>query len=214
MVLGAPDGGPGSSRSPAQGHESVMGAPVRMALVSVVLATGCAETPTEPAPGSATVSPGMEATSSAVRVTDVDSFIEALDAARFDVREGQVKDLGFPAWPPGREVCIDGVRVTAYEFANEAEAGDVRSAITPDGFGIPTGGEALAHVDWIGPPHFFAGGRLIVLYIAYWPHDRQDERSTLGALELVLGRQFAGSDQGGRSGEPGFGPDHDRCIGA
>lgn len=135
-------------------------------------------------------------------MTDVDSFITALDAAGFDVSEGQVADLGFPVWPAARSAST-GVRVTACEFASEAGAGDVRSAITPDGFGIPSGGEALAHVDWIGPPHLFAGGKLIVLYIAYRPHDRQDERRTLDALEIILGRQFAGSDEGGRSTEPG-----------
>lgn len=194
----------------AQGHSQVMGAPVTLALVSVVLVTGCTETPTEPTPASPTetVSPSMEATPSAVRVADVDSFLKALDAAGFDVREGRVVDgLGFPVWPPGREVCINGVRVTAYEFATDAEAGDVRSAITQDGYGIPTGGEALAHVDWIGRPHFFAGGRLIVLYIG------SDKEGTLDALELVLGQQFAGSDEGGRSTELGLGPDQDPCNG-
>jgi len=38
---------------------------------------------------------------------------------------------------------------------------------------------------WIGTPHFFRQGRLLVLYLG-------DEKRVIQSLEGVLGRQFAG----------------------
>jgi hypothetical protein len=38
---------------------------------------------------------------------------------------------------------------------------------------------------WVGAPHFFKQGRLLVLYVG-------DTEKVLGALAVVLGRQFAG----------------------
>ena len=42
-----------------------------------------------------------------------------------------------------------------------------------------------AHVDWIGPPHWYQAGRITVLYIG-------ENQKTLDMLENLLGLQFAG----------------------
>jgi hypothetical protein len=42
-----------------------------------------------------------------------------------------------------------------------------------------------AMVEWVAPPHFYSGGKLLVLYVG-------DKQRTLEALDLLLGPQFAG----------------------
>ena len=60
--------------------------------------------------------------------------------------------------------------------AAQAEADQV----APDGSSVGT-----SMPFWVGDPHFFKGGKLIVLYLG-------DDADILSALESVLGEQFAG----------------------
>lgn len=62
--------------------------------------------------------------------------------------------------------------------------GELRSAISPDGSSIPTGG-GTAIVEWAATPHAYGAGRLLVLHVG-------DRRRTLDALDQLLGPQFAG----------------------
>ena len=87
-----------------------------------------------------------------------------------------------------------GERIQIYEYADATAAQQDAARVSSDGHDIsPRPGwtgppgvvPAPTHVDWIGPPHFFRSGRVIVLYVG-------SHRPTLRALRAVLGREFAG----------------------
>lgn len=69
------------------------------------------------------------------------------------------------------------VQVYAYDSA-EALAADV-SQITPDG------NLRTVMIEWIAPPHFFQGERVLVLYLG-------DDQAAIDLLTDMLGPQFAG----------------------
>jgi len=76
------------------------------------------------------------------------------------------------------EVHGEGVQVFEYSDATAAEA--EATLVSSSGSGVGT-----TKIHWVGPPHFFRKGRLIVLYVG-------DNGKVLKALEAVLGSQFAG----------------------
>lgn len=165
---------------------------VTLAVVSVLVVTGCTEAAMESttsSPSATDVSPSAEAAHPVGPVTDLDSFVRALEVAGYEVREGPdyENDL-FPI--PGQEVFIGGVRVLTFEYPTDDALIGWASGVTDHGWGIPAGPYGT-HVEWIGPPHFFSAGRLLVLYIGEWRRTRDGER-TLEALELPLGPKFAG----------------------
>ncbi len=86
---------------------------------------------------------------------------------------------------PAQTVLIDGVQVSTYEYPTEATLDEERAAISRDGYSLPTKTGGLAMVEWVVPPHFYSGGKLLVLYVG-------DKQRTLEALDLLLGPQFAG----------------------
>ena len=68
--------------------------------------------------------------------------------------------------------------VRAVFSRSEALAADV-SQITPDG------NLSTVMIEWIAPPHFFQGERLLVLYLG-------DDQAAIDLLTDMLGSQFAG----------------------
>jgi hypothetical protein len=80
----------------------------------------------------------------------------------------------------GKALTVDGEDVQVFEYATAAAAeGDARR-VSPDGSAIGTSKPL-----WIGTPHFYRQGRLLVLYLG-------DQKKIIQALEAALGRQFAG----------------------
>lgn len=165
---------------------------VALAMASAVLAvsgcTGATESPTSSRTTTG-VSPSAEATPWMGPVTDLDSFVQALEGAGYEVREGQPweNDL-FPV--PGQEVFIGGARVLVFEYPTDGALSRWASGVTDHGWGIPAGPSGT-HVEWVGPPHFFSADSLLALYIGEWRRTREGERA-LEALELVLGPKFGG----------------------
>ena len=72
----------------------------------------------------------------------------------------------------------ESVQVFEYDSAETMESDAV--LVSPDGGSIGT-----SMVTWIGTPHFYNKGRILVLYLG-------DNTETLSLLEDVLGTQFAG----------------------
>lgn len=163
---------------------------VALALASAVLAvTGCTAESSRSSSTATAVSRNAEATPSIGPVTDLDSFVQALEGAGYEVREGQPwENALFPV--PGQEVFIGGARVIVFEYPTDGELSRWASGVTDHGWGIPAGPYGT-HVEWVGPPHFFSAGTLLALYIGEWQRTREGERA-LEALELVLGPKFAG----------------------
>lgn len=76
---------------------------------------------------------------------------------------------------------MDGEDIQVFEFASTAEADTVMQSISADGSSIGT-----TMVGWVGPPHFYKAGRLIVIYVG-------SHSGVSNALRMVMGPQFAGS---------------------
>ncbi len=122
---------------------------------------------------------GAASPESSQPVMDYASLIESLRAAGAPVeRRGSVDQPFFSVKGKLLKVRSEDVQVFEYPDATAAEA--QAALVSPSGGGVGT-----TRIHWIGPPHFFKKGRLIVLYIG-------DDGEVTRALEAVLGRQFAG----------------------
>jgi hypothetical protein len=65
----------------------------------------------------------------------------------------------------GVNLCVDQLRVVqVYEYASDATRTTWSRAISRDGGSIRRG-NVVTEILWIGPPHFFARGKIVVLYI-------------------------------------------------
>lgn len=92
-----------------------------------------------------------------------------------------------------KNLMVNGERIHVLEYDNKNLANEEAAIIDPDGFGMEKAAEegssvAMA-ISWIGPPHFYKKGRLIVLYV---DESFGANPSTRGIIENILGMQFAG----------------------
>ena len=80
----------------------------------------------------------------------------------------------------GVMIKVHGEDVQVFQYANAVAADGEAAPISRDGMAVGT-----RKIFWIGQPHFFKQGKLLVLYVG-------NEDKVLTALQTVLGRQFAG----------------------
>jgi hypothetical protein len=112
-------------------------------------------------------------------VTDRASLISKLRAAGASVEVVGEVDQPFLS-VTGTMIKIQGEDVQVFQYSSAAEMEAQAALISRDGTAVGT-----RKIHWIGAPHFFKQGRVLVLYVG---QDTQVEK----ALEAVLGRQFAG----------------------
>jgi hypothetical protein len=120
-------------------------------------------------------------------VVDQVSLVDALRARGLtvEVAGGLTPDVPFPNAQTGTVLRLVGgglghiAEVQVYEYADPAAAAADAGQILPDG-NLPT-----AIIEWIGPPHFFRAGRLIVAYVGA-------DQATVDLLTEVLGPPFVG----------------------
>ncbi len=125
--------------------------------------------------------------------TDIDSLAAVLENTGATVTVG---DPGEQAWlfaVPSRSLTFDSNHLSVFEFPDAGIARTEADRVWPDGFSLePTpiweGSQIKQgdHVDWIGPPHYFLSGKLIVVYVG-------DDPQVYSFLTDILGAQFAGS---------------------
>jgi len=77
-------------------------------------------------------------------------------------------------------IKLHGEEVQVFQYPDAAAMETEAARVFRDGSSV---GTTKPH--WIGTPHFYRQGRLLVLYFS-------DEKKVIQALEDVLGRQFAG----------------------
>ena len=112
-------------------------------------------------------------------ITNLDTLIEALKAKGLSVeRAGSVTQPFFSV--EGHALTVAGENVQVFQYRTAAAAAKEAGQVSPDGSGTGT-----SMVTWVGTPHFFRGGKLIVLYVG-------DDPNVLEALRASLGTQFAG----------------------
>lgn len=122
--------------------------------------------------------------------TDMPQLIERLTATGLTLEElGSRSPM--PGFGSGEGLLLDGERLTAFEYSDEASAEASAARLSPDGSSVTnidsvTGRGTGSAVDWVARPHFYRSGTLIVLYAG-----RVD--AVTEALEAALGPQFAGS---------------------
>lgn len=123
---------------------------------------------------------------------DTQGFTDALISAGATVGgDGEIEQPFFSV--PGQVIIVNGEPVQVFEYSDAAQADSEAAQVSPDGGSIGT-----TMASWIGPPHFYRAGRLIVLYVG-------EDQSVIELLEAVLGPQFAGAEtlpEPGLSTEP------------
>lgn len=114
-------------------------------------------------------------------VTSTEGLITALRAQNATVVRGDVlPQSSNPFFSTNAQVLIvNGGTVSVFEYASVAAAEGDAAKISPDGSVV---GSTI--ITWVGPPHFYRNGRLIVLYAG-------SSDAVLGPLEAVLGPPFA-----------------------
>jgi hypothetical protein len=112
-------------------------------------------------------------------VNDYATFVGMLKALGAKVEKiDHLDDSPFSV--PTRVTSVNGETIQVYEFETETDAKAATQTVSDDGTEIGT-----SMITWIGPPHFYAQGKIIVLYTG-----ENSEISSL--LEDLLGPQFAG----------------------
>lgn len=77
-------------------------------------------------------------------------------------------------------ISVGGATIQVYEFQSESDAESAILTVSEDGTEIGT-----SIIRWIDTPHFYAKGKIIVLYVGQNPE-------VTSLLESFLGNQFAG----------------------
>jgi hypothetical protein len=86
----------------------------------------------------------------------------------------------------GRTIEVNDERVSVYEFVNEEAAEAEAALVSPDGLSI-AGEQGIRQINWLGTPHVYQRGRLIVVYV-------NGDAKVRDWLEAFMGPQFAGGD--------------------
>ena len=113
-------------------------------------------------------------------VTDYVSLVDAFRAQGATIEPGG--DVSQPFFTVvGQVIGANDQDIQVFEYADKAAADVEAELVAPDGSSVGT-----TMVTWVGSPHFYSAGRLIVLYVG-------DDSTTIDLLESVLGPQFAGA---------------------
>jgi hypothetical protein len=114
-------------------------------------------------------------------LTSTDALITALRGQGATVVRGDtLPQSSNPFFSTNAQVLIvNAGNVSVFEYASTAAADGDASKVSPDGSSV---GSTM--ITWIGPPHFYKSGRLIVLYAG-------SSEAVLRSLEAVLGPPFA-----------------------
>ena len=121
--------------------------------------------------------------------SEADELYEALRAAGASVEVGGPMSQEFFS-VPGQVLTINGTGVQLFEYAGPEEAQRDAAQVAPDGGSVGT-----TMIMWIAPPHFYALGALIVLYVG-------DDAAITLLLEGALGAPFAEGSEAMADGTP------------
>ena len=96
----------------------------------------------------------------------------------------------------GRRVSVNGETIRVYECPDVLAAGTEAGFVSPDGenISVPLGDSqyGTSLTEWIGPPHYYKKGRVIVLYVDLRA-GFGDDPPLVEVIQSALGPQFAGS---------------------
>ena len=113
------------------------------------------------------------------RAFDYRGLIDKLRAQGAKVEAGDEVSQPFFS-VKGRSVSIGDEAVQVFEYKTAGDAEAEAKSVDPHGTKVGT-----SIINWVSPPHFFKGGKLIVIYVG-------NDAAKMKILESVLGKQFAG----------------------
>ena len=113
-------------------------------------------------------------------VRDHVSLVDTLRGQGLTVEPtGPITQPFFPI--PGQILHVNGQDIQVFEFESPSSRESHEQEISADGMSV---GQTL--IQWIDPPHFFAKGKILVLYVG-------KEGPLLQQLEQAMGKQVAGA---------------------
>jgi len=114
-------------------------------------------------------------------LTSTEALIAALRGQSATVVRGEVlPQSSNPFFSTNAQlIVVNGGTVSVFEYPSIAAAETDAAKVSPDGSFV---GSTI--ITWIGPPHFYRSGRLIVLYAG-------SSDVVIRSLQAVLGRPFA-----------------------
>lgn len=129
-----------------------------------------------------TAAPNGQRQPSSVRVSpakDIQGLMRSLRASGLKVKSaGSISQPFFSV--KGRALTVNGQQMQVFQYAKSEIADREAKRVDLGGAGTDT-----SRAMWVGPPHFYRSGRLIVLYVG-------SDAALIKALEKALGPQFAG----------------------
>jgi hypothetical protein len=138
-----------------------------ISMLLLLAACGGETAPATPTPGSG--SSGL--------AQDKASLIASLEKSGLTVtEEGSVEQPFLSV--TGTSLKVDSEYIQVFEYPDEAAAQKDAAKIAPDG------SIEGYRIDWLGPPHFYRVGSMIVIYPG-------TDQKVLTALETALGKPFA-----------------------
>jgi hypothetical protein len=114
-------------------------------------------------------------------LTSTDALVTALRAQNATVVRGDLlPQSSNPFFATNAQVIsVNAGNVSVFEYASAGAAESDAARVSPDGSTVGS-----TTISWVGPPHFYRNGRLIVLYAG-------SSDAVLTPLEAVLGAPFA-----------------------
>jgi hypothetical protein len=122
---------------------------------------------------------GESGTSRGGPATDSAGLMDTLNAAGLRVEQTGEVDQPFLSVTGGM-ISMLGEDIQLFQYATAAVMEAQAARISPDGNTVGT-----TKLQWIGSPHFYKQGRLLVLYVG-------NNEKVLHTLEQALGSPFAG----------------------
>jgi hypothetical protein len=125
----------------------------------------------------------------------VDNLVQELKRAGMTIRDNGTTP-GNPIGADAKLLCVGHTEMRVYKYPDRATRLDISNSISRDGSSISRpvgdGTTRVEIVEWIGPPHFFARGRIIVLVLA-------NDAPLLHALTQILGPTLSPNVVDGRT---------------
>ncbi len=91
--------------------------------------------------------------------------------------------------PQGQVLTVNGEDIQAFEFGSAEDADAAAEGVSATGSSIVTtmadGSGSASMITWVAPPHFYNGGKLIVMYVGC-------DSDVIDTLQETMGSQFAG----------------------
>jgi hypothetical protein len=125
-------------------------------------------------------------TTEGMNLQSKDAFVKELENRGYSIEHTtKVAEDKWDFDVPRQTVATDRAIFSIYEFSSEEDAIKAASYISPSGSSIRKPKQSI-FISWSGLPHYYCGGKLIVLYVGRSPKILYDMRN-------IMGKQTAGA---------------------